>query len=289
MEQAIMNKRSKFAGLVILAGLGVVSANAETVTYDVGLVSPDTNPATNTPSGTNPSWYNGSGNQTIQGGWTVATGTDVTGDTIEIGLQAILRQVNSVIDTPTNTYIVPYGTETNPPAQSNNPNRDAWNYQFSIDLNPGGNTTGLTLSGITAVLTITDANNPLNTVSFDPTAIGDDSGFGTAGGMTLLNRTSGASGSEWGAQNSENPLFGGFPKGWDYNPNVADNYTFTLDVYNGAGLNPTTENSGNLIASDTINVDVVTPEPSTLILLASGGLLLLVQQRRRSARGASSV
>jgi hypothetical protein len=262
-------KRIALAAIFALIS-GILPAVAEVVTYDASLVSPDTNPI----GPTNLSWYNGSGNAAVQGGWTVANGNG-----IELGLGAILRQVNGVIDEPNGTYYVPPGIEVNPPAQTTNPARDAWNYQFSIDLNPGGTSTTLTLNQVTASLQVTNLNT-LTTFTFDPTALTDDSGFGTAGGMTLFNASSQASrgnvaplGTEWGAQNSQNPLFGGFAPVMAYDMNAADTYRIDLNVY--------LKSNNSLLASDTIDV-VVTPEPSTFALLAIGGLAVYFLRRRLS-------
>lgn len=91
--------------------------------------------------------------------------------------------------------------------------------------------------------------------------------------MTLADRTSGATGLEWGAQNSQNPLFGGFPGILAYDMTAAHTYQFDLTV---------TRNSDSmLLASDTIDV-VVTPEPSTFAMLAIGAVALFIVRRRRS-------
>jgi hypothetical protein len=236
---------------------------ADVVTYDTTLASPDTNAATSGADDSNLSWYNGSGNGDVQGGWTVDTNNG-----IELGLRAKDRQSNSVIDTPTDAYVVQPG------------NQDAthalWNYEFSIDLEPNGVGT-LTLSDIIATLTVTDLNtSATNTVNLS-TLAGDDSGFGTTNGTTGADRinesppTLAAFAAGWGAQNSENPEFGNWPLG-TFNSSLPQTYQFVLTVSNLSDV---------VLATDTINVTVA-PEPSTFIPLGILAFSLLVWRRRRS-------
>jgi hypothetical protein len=55
-------------GILAVSIIYAGSAKADVITYDQTLASPDTNPANGT---NNLSWYNGSGNAQVQGGWTV--------------------------------------------------------------------------------------------------------------------------------------------------------------------------------------------------------------------------
>src|SRR5580658_686130 len=109
------------------------TAKADILSYDQTLASPDTTAA----ASNNLSWYNGSGNSGVQGGWTVDTNNG-----IELGLRAQLREVNSVINTPTNDYVVPVGGCTTSPCDTGSggsqPSLALWNYEFSIDLDPNG-------------------------------------------------------------------------------------------------------------------------------------------------------
>jgi hypothetical protein len=190
-----------------------------------------------------PGVYYGTGNP--NGGFTVDTENG-----IEIGLRAKLHQINgSVVDSPTDDYMVPTGFS------SGSLDHSSWNYDFSISLSPAGISSGLTLNDITASLMITDIGTG-QTLTFNPLAIGDDAHSGNTG-----------------AQNSENPLFGGLGAGLlaaMYNVNAVDTYRFVLTVTAG----------GNLIASDTILVDTVAPEASTIGLTALGGLALFCLRRR---------
>jgi hypothetical protein len=238
-----------FASAALAAG--ITSAKADTL-----LASPS-----NTGY---PGWYLGTGNP--NGGFTVATSNG-----IELGLRAKLRQNGSVIHPDiTNTYTVPNGPETlaTSGGVGSNPNDAAWNYEFSIDLRPL-DVGSLTLADITAntSLTITDLTTLAAPQSVNPlTYWGDDVGYGSLG------QTSTSNGAEWGAQNSENPAFASFPLA-GYKLNNTDNYSFTLNVENTAG---------SLLATDTINVDVVpTPLPASVSmgLVLLGGLFVVTKRR----------
>jgi hypothetical protein len=229
----------------------VQSAKSTTV-FDTNLVSPNTNPST-------PGWYNGTGNP--NGGFTVDNENG-----IELGLRAKLRQSPNVIDSLTNLYNVPTGEQ---PGSST---RAIWNYEFSIDLEPQGFGM-LTLSDITALLTISDVTTG-KSVAIDPLSyFPDDSGFG-AGGKT----SSGLIAGQWGAQNSENPQFASFPLTFlnaePYDPNAVRLYQFDLTVNQGA----------TQLATDTIQVQTVVPEPSTFGLLLGGLAMCALSLRRRRSR-----
>jgi len=229
------------------------------VTYDTTLASPDTNPANST---NNLSWYNGSGNNGVQGGWTVDTNNG-----IEIGLRAKYRQSPEEIDTPTDDYYVQPGDQ--------NPGHALWNYEFSIDLEPNGVGT-LNLSDIVATLTVTDLNTAATSTVNLATLAADDSGFGTASGTTGADRINESPGTlaafeaGWGAQNSENPEFANWPLG-TFNSSLPQTYQFVLTVTEGS----------TILASDTMDVTVA-PEPSTFLPLGILGLAFFLLRRRRS-------
>jgi hypothetical protein len=257
---------------VVVAMVFAASSKADVVTFDTTLASPNTNPANTTD---NLSWFNGSGNNGVQGGWTVDTNNGV-----ELGLRAKYRQ-GAQIDTPTNVYDVLPGYQ--------NPTHALWNYEFSIDLQPNGAGSGLTLNEITATLTVTDLTTGATGTVNPLTYWGDDSGFGSglggANGITSTGQDSPENGADWVAQNSQNPLFAQFPISFPavcgsnceaFNPNAADLYQFVLTVNNA--------DTGALLASDTIDVQV-TPEPAAVVLLGTLALGLAILLRRRSNAG----
>lgn len=250
-------KRGLWALAVGTALAAFGSATMAGVTYDTTLASPGLG---------SPGWYNGTGNP--QGGFTVDNE-----NSIEVGLRAKLRDSINVIDTPNNVYVVPPGAEIGVP------NRAAWNYEFSIDLKGAldGNGNQLTLDEISdnTRLTITDIT-PSTPVSATVNPLkywNDDAGFSSSGKDTY---TPGSS-SDFGAQNSENPIFGDFPLHSTYNEFAADTYEITLTVI---------DNSGKLLGSDTIDV-VVAPLPSSLLaglaLLGGLGIVVAAKRLRRTA------
>jgi hypothetical protein len=245
-----MKKSLTVVFCVVAASFG---ASAET--YDQSLVSP---------GGGISGWYDGTGNP--NGGFAV---DDENG--IEIGLRAKLRQSPDVIDSTNGVYAVPTGAEPSSPSHA------AWNYEFAIDLGPGGSP-AFTLADVTASLTMTDVNSgttvTVNALSYFP----DDSGFGPSG-MTTGAPGSTLTGDEWGAENSENPIFASFPLSATYDENANDTYIFTLVVDNAAGAQ---------LATDTIDVVVgagsPTPEPATFGLFGFGlAALGFVARKRRRA------
>jgi hypothetical protein len=271
---------STFAIGTVATGL-LLTGNARADLFDTTLASPNTNAATGFPntgnnSGNNPSWYNGSGNP--QGGWTVAT--DPTSG-IEVGLRAKYRNVNAVIDTPTDDYTVSAGGCIAAPCSGTpKPAYALWNYEFSIDLRPNG-VGSLTLLDIATNTTLTvterDANNNvIATATVNPlTKWGDDTGFGSgpggASGITSTGKHSPEITSDWGVQNSENLGFGDSPLA-GFNPSAAYTYEFALTVIN---------NSGTVLGSTDMEVQV-TPEPSAVILLGTLLLAIFVFGRRKA-------
>ena len=212
------------------------------ITYDASLATP-------------PGWYNGT-SPNPNGGFTV----DTESNGIEVGLRAKLRQNPNVINSSTNVYQVPAGSEPGVPA------RAAWNYEFSINLGKSG----YTLAGIQdSTLTIQDitTNGTAQTVNL-LTYWTDNTGYNgsTTDAKALL--------TDIGAQNSENPTFGDFPLHGSYNEFAPDTYRFTLLVKD--------DNNGDaVLATDSIDVTVA-PLPSSLWagIALMGGLGIVVATKR---------
>ena len=257
------------AALLLFAGV----ASADVKIYDTTLASPDTTAANIT---NNLSWYNGSGNQGVQGGWTVDQNNG-----IELGLRAKYRQAPQVIDSPTDDYYVLPGFQGVTA-------RAKWNYEFSINLRPDGVGT-LTLADITALLTITDVNTGA-TATVNPFSYWtDNSGYGVvhpgpvggAAGITSTGRDNAAVAADWSFQNSENATFPDFPLGNAlvcttcevFDPYAAHTYAFDLKV--------TLNSNGSTLAENHMDV-IVTPEPSALILFGTAAFAALLIRRRRS-------
>jgi hypothetical protein len=220
-----------------------------------------------------PGWINGSGNP--QDNFTVTTNNG-----IELGLRAKYRH-NPATITPTGTtptYTVVAGPETNQTSGNNGTStRTAWNYEYSINLNPKSEASGyLTLSQIFAKLTVTGPNGipSLPTDILHIPYTDDNTGYGFASDGITPERHAVAMDSDWLAQNSENPSFGNFPVA-GFNPYTTGTYTFTLEVGTTAD---------GVLATDTIKVDVVpTPLPSTALagLGLLGGVGVMGGRRRR--------
>jgi hypothetical protein len=185
----------------------------------------------------------------VTGGWSQGNGTsngqftlDQEADGVETGLRASIRGGGGGPITPipgTNFYDAPTGTGANGVA--------LWNIDYSIN-------TG-TMTGLTALLTITDGGN---TVSFNPLSISDNT-INTVGAE----------------QNSENLTFG-FLSALNFDPNADAIYMFDLTLTNAA--------TGALVSSVQIEVDAV-PEPSTWAMMILGfcGLGFMAYRRKQNS------
>jgi hypothetical protein len=182
------------------------------------------------------------------GGWSNGTGTfnghftlDQEAGGVEIGLRAGIRGGGGGPITPntgTSLYDAPIGTAGVPP-------RALWNIEYSIN-------TG-TLSGLTALLTVTDGTN---TASFNPLAISDN--------------TTNADGAK---QNSENLTFGFFGA-LNFDPNALKTYTFDLTLSDATGAQ---------VSFVEIEVAAV-PEPSTwaMMILGFAGIGFVAYRRKQN-------
>jgi hypothetical protein len=246
-DQLMKRSQVLFAGAALL-GVAALGSPAKAAS----LVSPNNQ----APSSSNPSFYRGTTNPQDQ--FTVVL-DGTTG--IELGLSAHFAFVGPVVPPPVgSTYTVPTGVGSN--------GRAIWDYDFSIDLNPHGNTPGLTFgtAGIvaSALLTVTDLTTGA-TGSYNPlTFLTDDDSYGSTPGTTLAGKHQPALPGDWGAQNSESLSFG-FPA-LGFSPWNGDSYLITLSV---AGV------------TDSITVNAV-PEPASMALVGAGLFALGVIRRRRA-------
>lgn len=208
-------------------------------------------------------WRQGSGNTGLD--FTTSNGT-IDGDSIELGLRAIQRNVGTIVPTGST-----YAANTGPSATS--PTRAWWN--FDIHVNYGGiiaNLDLLTLS-IAAI-----GGSPPAAVSFDllSGALRSSIDCHVAGCANPAPTNPDAQGDEDPLhfyQASQNPTFAPWFPAFDFNlPGI---YIFTLT----AG-----EDDELIVTEMVVNVGgFPVPEPHTLALFAAATLALAWTRRRRTA------
>jgi hypothetical protein len=244
----MMKKLAALAGVAVAASAG--TAGAVTVN-DTTLASP-------------PGVYFGTGN--INSHFSVTTDNG-----IEIGQQALERFIGPV--TPTgNLYTVDVGATTVPGKTGS-----WWGFVFSVNLG----STGLHLSDVTAMLTMTDAVNG-TTGTFDLQLIPDNAGYD---GSAFHDP---AAATDIAFQNSEALSFASIAAalgdpGYDINAN--NTYTFTLDV-DLIGCPAGTPACDRNLAENTIVVQAGTgapvPEPFSIALFGAGLVGMGFVRRKRA-------
>jgi hypothetical protein len=201
-----------------MAAIIIRAASAQAaIVYDASLASPN---------GIAAGWYDGT-SVNPNGGFTI---DDENG--IEIGQRVKLRQSPNAIDPVNNAYVVPAGSQIGAPT------RAAWNYEFAIDLRPGG-AGSLTLENVSAQLHLADLTTGVTATVNPLTYRSDDAGFGTGG---------------------------------KYDMSAARSYELDLVVVNSA--------TGVQLASNTILVNVETPEPATLSFIGLGMASIAIFRKR---------
>lgn len=241
---------------VLLAATLIFAPGAHANTaVDTSLVSP-------------PGVYFGAGNEGTNAHWTVNSQ-----GTVELGLIAIQRGVGNVYTPSGNVYTVPTGPDPN------NGARAIWNFDFSINLRATGlNNSTLTLGDVTPTLTVQDLVHGTTATMNPLIAFGNDNSAYAPDGSTRNGNVTGqqATGTDVGAQNSENFTFGQFGTlGFDMN--LDDTYLIALSLLGPGGAD-----------LGTVNIVVVAgnggavPIPAALPLFASGlGIMGFVAHRRK--------
>jgi opacity protein-like surface antigen len=195
-----------------------------------------------------PGVYFGTGNGTSPQEFTTNTA-----DGVELGLRSKISGIHPQIVPTGDTYFVPLG--------------GAFNFDYSFNPDVGGSEVSLT--GLTALITVTDLLNG-HTATFDPTiaALGD-----------TLGDTHGAPG---GYQNSEKISFGFIDPGFNANLNDTFHITYTVS---GLADGPLTVTNTVILGSG-----VAVPEPASwaLMMLGFGGIGAAMRRSRQVAAAATA-
>ena len=236
---------------VILAATGLlalVAPASATVANDSSLTAP-------------PGVYYGTGNSGTNVHWTVDTETNV-----ELGLQVLERYVGATYTPTGNVYDVPLG-------DSAGHSGSVWGFAFSVF--------SANLSDYVYSMSINDIGAG-TTVTFDPSAIPDNSGTdgtNTAGGSkgcsdpTAVGTSSCTSPTQKGFQNAETLSYTVFDP--SYNSSVNDSFLIALTASNANGAEV-----GRVNVRVNAGTGVPVPEPTSMMLVGSG-LLALGPIRRR--------
>ena len=244
--------------------------------------------------------------------FTIGTGLGIGESRIELGLRAreryggpgpIFSPTNNTYNNDTNTYNHAAGGFTPIPATPNGTSpgpRASWNFDWSINSNQTGSTTGPNVGAYTYLLSLdTDPGVAINYFTFNPvngTTTCSDNSFGNNGtaqgaGVEVSGTTNVPNGkcnaansvadtAQYGqllaannlVQNSYNYAF--FPSSFAFNPNTTGTYTIMLQAFNSDG--------GDALATSLINVNVAAvPEPGSMALVGLALAGLAVVRRRK--------